>query len=100
MTLPRLPSPARRLPAFVLPGLCVALAAAGLAGAPGRADERATGEGASAVRVVRDVLYYEGEGSDERRHRLDLYLPRDQTGFPVLVFIHGGAWSRGDKNEF
>jgi acetyl esterase/lipase len=54
---------------------------------------------ADPVRVVRNVSYYQGAGASERLHRLDLYLPAGQKDFPVLVFVHGGAWSRGDKNE-
>ena len=31
-------------------------------------------------------------------HRLDLYLPRTVTGpTPVVLFLHGGGWSHGDK---
>ncbi|MCA4778986.1 alpha/beta hydrolase [Acinetobacter towneri] len=35
------------------------------------------------------------------RHRLDLYrttTPRPQR--PLMVFVHGGAWSRGDKQDY
>jgi acetyl esterase/lipase len=49
--------------------------------------------------VIRNLSYYDGAGADEALHRLDLYLPEGQKNFPVLVFVHGGAWSRGDKNE-
>ena len=35
------------------------------------------------------------------RHRLDVYRPQDQGPgpFPVLVFVHGGGFLRGDKAE-
>src|SRR5262249_1985348 len=33
-------------------------------------------------------------------HKLDLYLPKDQKDFPVLFFVHGGAWVHGDKGQF
>jgi acetyl esterase/lipase len=52
-----------------------------------------------AVQVVRNVAYYQGADADEHKHRLDLYLPQGHRDFPVLVFIHGGGWTRGDKNE-
>lgn len=34
------------------------------------------------------------------KHRLDVYFPRDTSepsGFPVVVFVHGGYWRGGDK---
>jgi acetyl esterase/lipase len=49
------------------------------------------------VEAVKDVAYYDGPGAHKVKHRLDLYLPRGQKDFPVLFFVHGGAWQRGDK---
>ncbi|WP_129790469.1 alpha/beta hydrolase [Sphingosinicella sp. CPCC 101087] len=44
-------------------------------------------------RVVRDLAY-----GDHERHRLDLFRPTgDAAGAPVLVFVHGGGFVRGDK---
>jgi triacylglycerol lipase len=43
-------------------------------------------------RVARDVAY-----GDHERHRLDLFRPGEGvTGAPVLVFVHGGGFVRGD----
>ena len=48
-----------------------------------------------AGQVVRDLEY----GADAR-HRLDLYLPEAPAhGAPVLVFLHGGGFIRGDKAD-
>ena len=49
------------------------------------------------VERIRDVNYTEG-GS---RARLDIYRPRgvDLTNAPVLVQVHGGAWTIGDKSQ-
>ena len=46
--------------------------------------------------VLRDVSY----GPHERQ-RLDVLKPKDPSGeaIPVLVFIHGGAFVRGDKSD-
>lgn len=46
---------------------------------------------------VKNVAY----GSDAAQ-KMDIYLPasRTTTTTKVLVFIHGGSWSGGDKNEF
>jgi acetyl esterase/lipase len=46
---------------------------------------------------VRNIQYAPGAG---RRHRLDVYRPREGiTGAPVLLQIHGGAWVIGDKSQ-
>lgn len=50
------------------------------------------------VRVVKDVRYV--TGSEDPKHLLDLYLPKDRTGFPVVVFIHGGYWTSGDRRYY
>jgi acetyl esterase/lipase len=50
--------------------------------------------------VVKNVAYYEGEGADKIRHKLDLYLPKGQKDYPVFFFIHGGGWTDGCKNGF
>lgn len=46
--------------------------------------------------VLREVSY----GPHERQ-RLDVFKPQDPSGepMPVLVFIHGGAFVRGDKSD-
>jgi acetyl esterase/lipase len=61
-----------------------------------RADEPA--KGTHEVKAVREIAYYEGDDADPVKHKLDLYLPRDVKDFPVLFFVHGGAWMHGDKN--
>jgi acetyl esterase/lipase len=52
------------------------------------------------VKDIRDVAYYEGPDADKEKHKLDLFLPKDQGDFPVVMFVHGGAWRHGDKNFF
>lgn len=44
------------------------------------------------LQLVRDVPY----GKDDRQ-RMDLYLPQQATGAPVIFMVHGGAWRVGDK---
>jgi acetyl esterase/lipase len=81
--------------------LVVALAALGLcsgravAGAPG-----VKSGGDFEVEAVKDIDYHGGKDADKVRHRLDLFLPKGQKDYPVLVFVHGGAWSKGNKNGF
>jgi acetyl esterase/lipase len=50
------------------------------------------------VRAVKDLSYYDGPGADKVKHKLDLYLPKGHKDFPVLFFVHGGAWLHGDKS--
>lgn len=47
-------------------------------------------------RVALDVAYVE-EG--DFKQKLDVYAPKDGKGLPVIVFVHGGEWGRGDKSE-
>lgn len=43
--------------------------------------------------VVNADLAY---GSNDKQ-RLDVYAPRRAKGAPVLIFVHGGEWTKGDK---
>lgn len=54
--------------------------------------------GDAAPQVIRDIPYWTGEDRHPTKHLLDLYLPGESRNFPVLFFIHGGAWMHGDKN--
>lgn len=50
--------------------------------------------------IVRpDIQYYQGKDADEKKHRLDLYLPANVKNFPVVVFVHGGGYQKGDRTE-
>jgi acetyl esterase/lipase len=49
------------------------------------------------TRVLRNLEYVPGGG---RANSLDLYRPRPPAGpLPVILYIHGGGWSEGDKAE-
>jgi acetyl esterase/lipase len=52
------------------------------------------------VETIKDIAYYEGDDADKNKHKLDLYLPKGKKDFPVLFFVHGGAWVSGDRNFF
>lgn len=47
-------------------------------------------------RVHSDIGYWNDPAADPRKHLLDLYAPQG-TGWPLLIFVHGGSWSHGDK---
>jgi acetyl esterase/lipase len=43
-----------------------------------------------------DVIYTQGEGNPQA---LDLYLPEGEGPWPVVIWIHGGGWTAGDRAE-
>ena len=80
--------------AFVLlaTGLVICMGRPALAAPEGSGDKKFD------VEIKKDIAYYEGEDADKVRHKLDLYLPKDQKDFPVVMFVHGGAWIFGSKS--
>ena len=46
------------------------------------------------ARAVRDVSY----GNDPRQ-RYDVYLPAQPQRAPVILFVHGGGWANGSKDN-
>ena len=46
-----------------------------------------------------DIPYYSGEGADEAKHKLNLFLPKDVKNFPTVLWIHGGAWAVGGREK-
>jgi acetyl esterase/lipase len=59
---------------------------------------------ARASRRVADVAYVPASAPDfdARRHRLDVYQPTQKAAVPrpVVLFIHGGSWNSGSKDDF
>lgn len=45
--------------------------------------------------LARDVAY-----GPHPRQSLDVYAPKAEGPHPVLVFVHGGSWSSGDKSGY
>lgn len=48
---------------------------------------------ASGIEVTRDLAY-----GSHARHRLDVYRAPGATNAPVILFVHGGAFLRGNKD--
>lgn len=46
------------------------------------------------VVVKKDLAY-----GKEEKQKLDLYIPKEAKDFPVLVFVHGGGYQKGDRHE-
>ncbi len=55
----------------------------------------------AAALVLRDIPYSTHPGSDPTLTSLDLYLPeaKAKSPSPVMILIHGGGWSIGDKSN-
>lgn len=56
----------------------------------------------SGVLRHRNVTYSAGEKRAAVRHLLDLYLPAEEqwlTARPLLIFVHGGGWRIGSKDD-
>ena len=46
---------------------------------------------------IADVPYFGDEGGDPTRQSLDIYIREGLTDAPVVLYVHGGGWIRGDK---
>ena len=44
--------------------------------------------------VLRNIAYVE---NGHQRHKLDVYAPAEGEGHPIVFWIHGGGWRKGDK---
>lgn len=78
--------------------LCAAMCLLLATGTTVHADDK--GDKVCEVETKKDIAYYDGKDADDAKHKLDLYLPKGQKDFPILFFIHGGAWVSGDRNYF
>ncbi len=47
-------------------------------------------------RIQKDILYVEYGGDQQK---LDVYAPSNAKNAPVVIFVHGGEWTKGDKSE-
>ena len=55
-----------------------------------------TGPGMLQVETQKNIFYTK---SRNQRQSYDLYLPKTQNSYPILMWIHGGAWSFGKKEQ-
>ena len=50
------------------------------------------------VETFRNVPYV--HGSADAKHRADIFRPKGKKGYPMVVFVHGGYWTSGDKEYY
>ena len=48
----------------------------------------------------RNLVYNPAKDADKDKHKLDLYVPKGAKDFPVMMFVHGGAWKSGNKELY
>lgn len=48
------------------------------------------------AQIQLDLAYRDDAEADPVKHKLDFFRP-EGTGWPTLVFVHGGSWTSGDK---
>lgn len=46
------------------------------------------------VNILTDISY-----GEDKKQRLDVYLPEHRKNRPIIVMVHGGAWKMGDKRS-
>ncbi len=51
------------------------------------------------VRAHLDIPYTKTDGPDSHHRRLDVYAPEKGRNHPVMIYVHGGGWQRGDKRN-
>lgn len=51
--------------------------------------------GRHSVKTYKNLAYASGP-----QQKLDLFIPQSKTALPLLIYIHGGGWSFGDKAAF
>lgn len=46
---------------------------------------------------ISDIPYFGDQGGDPTRQSLDIYIREGLSEAPVVLYVHGGGWIRGDK---
>jgi arylformamidase len=49
------------------------------------------------VSIAADIPYGVRPGAEPGQTSLDIYVPAAAWGLPVLMYVHGGGWTSGDK---
>ncbi|MEW6359941.1 MAG: alpha/beta hydrolase fold domain-containing protein [Planctomycetota bacterium] len=51
------------------------------------------------MKVVRDIPYAKIEDAAPNLTSIDIYAPEKAADCPVMIWVHGGAWQKGDKGN-
>ncbi|MHC4777256.1 MAG: carboxylesterase family protein, partial [Planctomycetota bacterium] len=62
-------------------------------------EAKATAPPPEGVRVQMDIPYAEIADVNKSLLSLDLYAPVEGKNHPVVIFVHGGGWRKGDKSS-
>jgi acetyl esterase/lipase len=86
------------LPTLITAAVCIVLLASARSDA-GEPAKSISSNKLYKVKTFRNITYHEVPHDPERtRHQLDVFRPKEETGRPVLFFIHGGGWTIGGKD--
>lgn len=79
--------------------IVLALLTAGIPGGLAQQEHLARG-GTLAEGVTKhaDIAYAEVDGVEPQRLMLDIYAPEGAENAPVMLYVHGGGWARGDRS--
>jgi acetyl esterase/lipase len=47
-----------------------------------------------------NIAYRSDKDADPVKHKLDIFTPKGQKDFPVMMFVHGGSWKSGNKELY
>ena len=56
-----------------------------------------TSVGFSGMQIYQNIRYKIIRGVNPKFNSLDIYTPQHAQGLPLMVYVHGGGWSMGDK---
>lgn len=66
---------------------------------PARATGSPSPAASAGTATTMDIRYAEGPpGVDANPLSLDIYSPKNAKDLPVMIYIHGGGWRKGDKS--
>jgi hypothetical protein len=54
---------------------------------------------ASAAQVYRDVVYNHMPAVSDGNFTMDIYAPDEAEDLPIIIMVHGGAWTYGNKQN-
>src|ERR1700676_5104642 len=80
--------------------LAVCAGLTGVAAPVAARDEKPVAPATFEVEKHKNIAYRTDKDADPERHKLDVYCPKGQKDFPVVLFVHGGSWKSGNKSWY